>query len=115
MSSLSVRMRFEPCRTLGFAAVGAGYMGVGTAIDHPARQVFIQNLTDTTLMFSFDGINDHFPLPPNGFFLDDITSNKANQAGDFSLEKGDRLYVRELIGVLPTSGAIYFSVMYGSD
>jgi len=112
MASLSVRMKFEPCRTLGFAAIGAGYMGVGTSINHPARQIFIQNLTNITLMFSFDGINDHFPLPANGFFLDDITSNKANQVGDFNLASGDRLYVKQLAGA-PGAGAVYFSVIYG--
>jgi len=114
MASLSVRMKFEPVRTLGFAAVGAGYMGVGTAIDHPARQIFIQNLTDETLMFSFDGLVDHFPLPANGFFLNDITSNKSNQAGDFNIAQGDRLYVKHL-GAAPTLGNVYFSVIYGSD
>jgi hypothetical protein len=112
MANLSQRTKFEPCRTLGFAAIGAGYVGVGTSIDHPARQIFIQNLTDTTLMFSFDGVDDHFPLPANGFFLDDITTNRTNQSGEYCISVGDRLYVRELIGVLPTNGAVYFTVIY---
>ena len=114
MASLSVRMKFEPCRTLGFAAIGAGYMGVGTSIDHPARQIFIQNLTDVALWFSFDGVTNHFPLPANGFFLSDITTNRSNMGGDWSLASGDRLYVKQLAGA-PGSGSVYFSVIYGSD
>ena len=108
----SIRFRAELVRSLGFASIGAGYMGVGTGVSHPIRQFFIQNLTDVALMFSFDGINDHFPLPANGFFLDDISSNKSIGNGLF-LAEGDRLYVKE-IGV-PSVGSVYFSVFYGSD
>ena len=112
MASLSVRMKFEPIRSIGFAAIGAGYMGVGTSIDHPARQIFIQNLTDVPLMFSIDGLTDHFPLPANGFFLSDIDSNKTGQSGEFCLAAGDRLYVKELTGPAAL-GNVYFSVIYG--
>jgi hypothetical protein len=110
--NLAIRLQFEPVRSLGEASIGAGYMGVGTPIANPARQFFIQNLTDVTLMFSFDGINDHFPLPSNGFLLDDVTSNKTQQGG-FYIAEGTRLYVKE-IGT-PSTGSVYFSVMFGSD
>lgn len=110
--ALAIRLQFEPVRSLAYTSIGAGYMGVGTAMSNPARQFFIQNLTDVTLMFSFDGVNDHFPLPTNGFLLDDVTSNKTQQGG-FWLPEGTRLYVKE-IGT-PSSGSVYFSVMYGSD
>lgn len=111
--SLGIRMRFEPVRTLGFASIGAAYMGVGTSINHPARQIFIQNLTDATVMFSFNGVDDHFPLPANGFFLDDISSNKTSTAQGFYLAEGDRLYVKQ--SGVPTAGSVYFSVIYGSE
>ncbi len=112
MSNLSIRMLFEPQRSLAFGSIGAGYMGVGTAVDHPIRQFIIQNLTDATLQFSFDGINDHFPLPSNGLLIDDVTSNRGK--GDyFAIAEGTRLYVKQL-GVA-TSGAVYFTVMYGKD
>jgi hypothetical protein len=112
MSLLAIRVRAEPVRSLGFASIAVGYMGVGTAIAHPASQIFIQNLTDATLMFSLNGVDDHFPLPANGFFLDDIVSNKSLGQGLF-LAQGDRLYVKEL-GV-PTSGSVYFTVFYASE
>ena len=54
------------------------------------------------------------PLPANGFFLDDITTNRSNMGGDWSLASGDRLYVKQLAGA-PGSGSVYFSVIYGSD
>lgn len=112
MAGQEIRASFEPVRSLGFASVSGTYAGVGTALLHPIRQFFIQNLTDQTLMFSFDGINDHFPLPSNGFFLDDVTSNKTNSSG-FYIAEGVRLYVRDISGA-PTSGSVYFTVLYGS-
>lgn len=112
MSMLAIRLGFEPVRSLDFTSIGAAYMGVGTAISHPARQIFIQNLTDATVMFSFNGVDDHFPLPSNGFFLDDITSNKSLGQG-FFLGEGERLYVKE-VGT-PTSGSVYFSVFYARE
>ncbi len=112
-ASLAVRMLFEPQRALAFGVIGAGYMGVGTAVTHPLRQFFIQNLTDQTLQFSFDGINDHFVLPRNGYFISDVTANKSVTQG-FFLAEGDRLYVRHL-GVAPTAGSVYFTAIYGKE
>lgn len=112
-ANLPVRMLFEPQRTLGFAAIGAAYMGVGTAVDHPVRQFLIWNLTDATLQFSFNGVDDHFPIPQNGYFLDDVTSNKSTVSGGFYLAQGERLYVKQL-GV-PTTGSVYFTVIYGRE
>lgn len=112
MAGQEIRINIETVRSLGFAGISGTYAGVGSAITHPARQVFIQNLTNETLMFSIDGVNDHFPLPANGFFLDDITSNKTTSAG-FYLAEGVRLYVRE-ISASPTTGSVYFTVFYGS-
>lgn len=111
--SLSIRQRFEPVRTLAAGSIAAGYTGVGTVLAHPARLIFIQNLTDALVMFSFDGVNDHFPLPANGFLLEDITSNKTTKAGTFNIAEGDRLYVKQ--SGVPTTGSVYFSVMYAQE
>ena len=113
MATTSQIFQFEPQRTIAAASIGAGYMGVGTAVSHPLRQFFIQNLTDATLQFSFNGLDDHFPLPANGFFLDDITTNKTANTNGFFKAENSRLYVKQL-GV-PTTGAVYFTVIYGRD
>jgi hypothetical protein len=112
MATLAVRVRAEPVRTIAAASIGAAYMGVGTAIDHPARAILIQNLTDAALMFSLNGVDDNFPLPSNGLFIFDISSNMSISQG-FFLAQHDRLYVKE-IGV-PTTGNVYFTVFYGSE
>lgn len=114
--AIAIRFKAEEVRSLDAASIPVAtyVMGnIGDPLEHPARQFFIQNLTDATLMFSFNGATDHFPLPPSGFFLNDITSNKSVSQGLF-LAQGDSLYVQTL-GAPPTTGAVYFSVFYASD
>jgi hypothetical protein len=110
---LSIKFLPEPQRVISAATIAGSpgaYLGVGTAIANPARQFLIWNLTDAELQFSFDGINDHFPLPGNGFFLDDISSNQS-ASQSYLLAQGTRLYVKT-IGT-PSTGSVYFTVFYG--
>lgn len=119
---LAIRMLAEPVRYLDAGNVAGTFRALDQSgsvpattgpLNHPIRQFFVQNYTDATLMFSLDGINDHFPLPSNGFFLSDIMSNKSTNGGAWYLAEGDILYVKQ-IGV-PTTGTVYFSVFYGKD
>lgn len=109
--SLALRLYPETVRTLAFGSISGTYAGIGTSFSHPIRILFVQNLTDQTLMFSFDGVNDHFPLPEMGFLLLDVTANKSVSQG-FFIQEGQRLYVKD-IGVNPTAGAVYVSVFFG--
>ena len=109
--SLAIRFVPEPIKTLAAGSIGASYMGIGTAFDNPVRILFVQNLTDAGLMFSFDGIDDHFALPSNGFLLLDISANKTTERG-FFLGEGQRLYVKEI--ATPATGDVYVSGFYGS-
>jgi hypothetical protein len=111
MNQLSIAAVFEPVRTLAFGGIGAGYAPVGTPIDHPSRMCWVQNMTDEDLMFSTDGIIDHFALPAGGFFLFDVCSDKTNQAGAFELPEHTQFYVKR-IGI-PTAGAVYITTVYG--
>lgn len=109
--SYSIRILAEPVRTLAFGSIGAAYAGVGDSLDNPTRMILIQNLTDTSLMFSFDGVDDHFPLSANSYIILDISSNKTKEAG-FFMSEGQRIYVKEIVA--PTSGSVYFTAFYGS-
>jgi len=111
--SLAIRLKAETVRSLAFGAIGAAYMGVGTALTRPIRFVLIQNLTDKVLMFSLNGIDDNFPLASNGYLILDITANKTREDG-FFLAEGDRLYVKQTTAA-PTTGAVYFSTFYGDQ
>jgi len=114
MMSLDIRLNMDPIRTLGFAAIGATYAGgaLGAAVDKPVRIFYITNLTNANLMYSFNGIDDHFVTAANGYIILDITANKTVESGFFMAE-GDRLYVRYLD--VPTSGDVYFSTFFGGE
>lgn len=111
--SLAIRFQAETVRSLAFGSIGAGYTGVGTAMTRPIRLIVIQNFTDASLMFSFDGVNDHLPLQASGYIILDITSNKTIPQG-FFLAEGQRLYTKQLSGA-PTSGSAYLSTFYGAE
>lgn len=111
--SLAIKMQCEPLRTLTFTAIGATYVGIGTALNFPARIIHVQNFTDIILLFSFDGITDHFVLAPSSFILLDFSSNKTLETGYF-MGKGTRLYCEQLT-VAPTTGFVSFTTFYGID
>lgn len=110
--SLATRLVPEVVKSVAAASIAAGYgSSIGTAFTQPMRIIFIQNLTDALVMFSFNGIDDHFPLPANGFLLLDVSSNKSvSQA--FFIAEGTRVFVKQ-IGV-PTTGSVYVSGFYGA-
>ena len=107
---LSIRLRAETCRSLAFGGIGVGYTAIGTAMENPIRVFLIQNLTNATVWFSFDGVNDHFPLGATAYMLLDISANKTQDTG-FYMAEGDRLYVKRLD--VPTSGSVYLTTFYG--
>lgn len=106
----SLRIKAEKLRSLSYDNVLAEYMGIGTMTENPIRVFFIQNLTDAVLMFSFDGIDDTFPLAPHSYFLTDVTANKASGEGFFT-KVGQRFYVKQF-GDVPTQGSVYVSCFY---
>lgn len=109
----AVRLAAETLRTLAFGSISGTYAGIGTSFVNPCRILLVQNLTNNTLVFSFDGVNDHFVLPSNGFVLIDVESNKTTTGGALNLPTGTRVYVKE-IGT-PTTGAVYVSTLYGAS
>ena len=110
--AIEIKVKFEPVRSLAFGSISDIYMGVGTATDHPARMILLQNFTDADLMLSFDGLEDHIPLKFDSSFILDVSSNKTIDTG-FFIEKGTRLYVKEID--TPATGNVYFTVFYGEE
>ena len=108
--STAIKLNYEPIRSLGFGSIVAGYTAIGTALVKPAVIFSIQNLTDKQLMFSFDGVNDHFTLSPNGVYNVDCNANKSDRSGALYLPEGTIIYVKR-VGT-PTTGAVYVTVGY---
>jgi hypothetical protein len=108
---LGLRLQMEPIRSLDEGSIADTYAPIGGPLLHPAHLVFTQNLTAGQLMFSLDGVNDHFTLPAGGFFVMDVTTNKALGYG-FFLASGTQIYVRYITS--PTSGSAYITVVYAN-
>ena len=102
----------EVLRSLGHESILETYVAIGTPSAYAARIVFVQNLTDVALLFSFDGTNNHFILPASGFLLLDITSNKSDESGLF-LAADESLYVKQSGD--PTTGSVYLSLFSGGS
>ena len=111
----SIRMVPDPLRTLAFGSVSDVYMGIGTVTENTARMVYISNLTDNILLFSFDGVNDVFPLPVYGFVMLDICFNK-DFGNYFGLKVGQRIYVKARNAVeVPKTGTVNVTVFHGYE
>lgn len=113
-TNLATRGRFDTMRSLGFASIGAGFMGVGSAFAYPIKLLKIVNLTNANLIVSYDGVNNQDIVTANGGCIYDVAANKADPAGTFQLSVGDRVYVMEETSA-PTSGNVYVVVVYASE
>lgn len=106
----AVHLIVEPIQSLAAGSIGAAYMGVGAAFDESARMVFINNLTDGLMMLSYDGVNDHVPLPGYCSLLLTITQN--DEISDYyALPAKSRLYVKQINA--PTTGSVYVTHFRG--
>jgi len=108
---IGIRLISDPIKSLGFASIGVGYMGIGTEFDESARAIVVNNLTDAPLFLSWNGVDDHITLPLRGNLLLTISINKEDESESFSLPANSRLYVKQL-GV-PTSGSVYVTQFRG--
>ncbi len=112
MSTVGIRVAFEPLRSAAFGSISGTYFGIGAEFSHPLRMMIVENLTNATLVFSFDGVNDHFVLPADAPIIMDFSSNKTIANG-FYISEGERLYVKE-VGT-PSSGSVYVSAIYAKE
>lgn len=112
MGSLAIKVLPEAVRSLAFGSISGTYAGVGNPLSNPSRIILFQNMTDSLLMVSFDGITDHLPIASQGFVLLDVTANKTVSQG-FYIAEGTRFYVKQVVA--PTSGTFYITTFYGID
>ena len=110
--NLSIKFAPEECRTLAFGGIGVNYAAVGLPFDNPIRIFLLENLTDATLWFSFDGVTNHFPLYTLTSMILDVTANKT-QKGAYFIAAGGQIYVKRLD--VPTAGSVYVTGFYGAN
>lgn len=107
-----VRVTFEALRSTAFGGIGAGYAIIGSVFTAPTRIMSITNLTDVSILFSFDnGVTDHDVLPAGAGKVYDFTANTSVSGGTPFFETGGSVYAKRASGA-PTLGAVYVSVAY---
>lgn len=110
MSARGIRVVPDTLRTAAFGAVTGAYSAIGAVFMNPIRILSFKNLTDQTLLFSFDGVHDHEILPSESGLVLDFTANSAYSAFPF-ISAGTTIYVKDN-GVAPTSGQVSISAYY---
>ena len=108
---VACRITYEPLRSLGFANIGANYVAVGGASLNPTYMFAIDNDTDTNLIISFDGVDDHTFVAAMSGRIYDYCANKA-VAGLAAQPQNTRVYVRTESGGTPTVGSVYVTSIY---
>lgn len=110
----SARVRYEPIRYLGFAAINAlSPTAIGLPFANPVRILKVTNLTDVPILLSFNGIDLHDVVAANGFTLYDYSTNKADAVGYLEQAQGERIYA-QAITALPTINGVYVTVIYAA-
>jgi hypothetical protein len=101
----------QTIQTVAAAGIALGYNPLGAPLIAPAALFILQNDTDVSVFFSFDGVNDHFFLPTKGFLVLDLATNKSLDRGAF-FAQGTQVWVR-LEFAAATTSAVYLSMLYG--
>ena len=108
----SKRLRLDEVRRLAFGAIGAAFAAVGASLDDPCRIFILSNLTNNNIIFSLDGVTDHFYLPSGGFKLIDVCTNRVRDDG-FFVDAGTVFYARHEGGAAPTTGLVAVEIIHG--
>ena len=110
----SMKIRYEPLRSLAYTSLSSDYVAVGTPFVNPVRQILITNLTDANLIISYNGVTAMDVVAANTGKVLDYSSNKADQAGVLEQDAGDRCYVM-LEEAAATTGNVYVTIIYASN
>lgn len=105
-----IELRADAQRSLAFGGISGTYAAIGTAFANVVRMMIVQNLTNATLQFSFDGVVDHFVLPASGQVIFDVTTNQISNANGFFISVGTQMSVKTIGS--PGSGSVYVSAFY---
>ncbi len=108
----SIKLLFEPIRSLNFSGISGTFAGIGASFDKPIRILVINNNTDAACFFSFDGIDDHLFLPSAGYIIIDVTGNRTNSGDGFFIGEGTRVYARTDEAI--STGNVFVSSLYGA-
>lgn len=103
----SKQIQYETLRSRNSTTFNGTYQTIGTPLNNPACIIKMVNNSTVLVTVSLDGITDMDILPPNSFFLYDISSDKSHTENLF-LKKGTQFYVNGAAG----TGFVYLVVLF---
>lgn len=108
------RVLSEPLRSLGFASIGPTFTAIGADpnFNSPIRIISIKNLTNESVIFSFDGLNEHEILAAQSALVLDLTANRIGAPYGIFMAQNTIVYAKEGPDGPPASGNVYVSVYY---
>lgn len=112
-NAYSVRIFYEPLRSLAFGSVSGTYAAVGTPFAYAIREIKVTNLTNANLLISFDGVTNHDVVAATSAYIYDYCSNRADLGGALSQSAGQTLFVKSETSN-PSSGNLYVTVIYAA-
>ena len=107
MSSLGIRVNWEPLRTRDGATFTGAYQTLGGPLEHRCYLIKVVNESGSDVLISTDGVMDMDICPTGGFFLYDETSN-ASREGGLAVDKWTQFYVNGTA----TTGNVYLVAQY---
>lgn len=113
-SANSIRVAFDPLRSVAAAGISGTYALIGAVFANPVRQLIIHNTTNANVIISYNGITDHSFLATGTSRVMDYCSNTSTQSGVFVQPAQQGVYVRDE-SAATSSGNVYVEVVYASD
>lgn len=105
-------IKWQTQLTIANTAITTSYQLVGT-LATVGRSLFINNLTNSDLQLSFDGINDHLPTAArSGEVADIMTNSKPGNTGDDGAVQSNltTIWVKVITAGTPSpAGSLYIS------
>lgn len=112
---MSIQAISEELREIEASTITTDFKLIGSTFSNQSRMLYIQNLTDKELRFSFDGTTENFVLPAYGYKSYDIQAN-AEPNSRFFMKDTYGVYVKYKAPVTaPTAGGhVYIDTIIGA-
>ena len=107
MSSLGIRVTWEPLRSRDGATFTGAYQTLGGPLEHACYLVKVVNESGSDVLISTDGVTDMDICTAGGFWLYDECANASREAG-LCVAKGTQFYVNGTA----TIGNVYLVAQY---
>lgn len=109
MNGFASRLAPVPLETVAGTALTTSYQVIGAAMSNPIRILQINNLSNQSLVISWDGTNDHMAIGASQLMQLDVSANKET-SNMLEIPQGTQFFVRSPGGA--GTGSVYLAAYY---